>query len=419
MSEIPFAGTELPFPLGTVLEDKFILEKLLGRGAMGVVYLGYDRFLERHVAIKVLKSTHLTRDSIERFRKEAVTMATINHLNVIQIYSFGEKDGNYYFVMEYLKGNTLIHFIESHYSDGGYIPLDVAIGIVSQICSGLGAVHKRGIAHRDIKPANILISEETYHVAITDFGLTSLNPLKHDNFVEGTPLYLAPEAIKGKTRDTQLLHLADIYALGCIFYELLTGHPPFHSDNVISLLNEHVTSEIPIATELRPDVPTYVDSIIRKAMAKAPADRYRTCEEFKEELLNYRMPSNEKRIARPYLLIFDTGFTGEQVAMFIRNQNSRINIDVLSDQNEALNIALNDKPDAIVMVENRSEYSLLELCSLLRHSRIPIVLYLKSTESSMEFLYKEMGVAHIFAPPVDMYLLAETVSTMLCQSGCA
>ncbi|MBU1238914.1 protein kinase [Myxococcota bacterium] len=416
MSLSPIDSAELPFPLGTVLEDKFILEKLLGRGAMGLVYLGYDRFLERHVAIKVLKSSHLSKDSIERFRKEAVTMATINHLNVIQIYSFGEKAGNYYFVMEYLKGNTLIHFIDSFYKHGGYIPLDVVIGIISQICSGLGAVHKRGIAHRDIKPANILISEETYHVAITDFGLTSLNPLKNDNFVEGTPLYLAPEAIRGKTRDTQMLHMADIYAVGCIFYELITGHPPFESDNVISLLNEHVKSEIPKATELRPDVPSYVDDIIVRAMAKDPVNRYRTCEDFKEELLNFRMPSKEKRIVRPYLLIFDMGHTGEQVAMFIKNQNQSINIDLISDQNEALAIALNDKPDTIVMVENKGEYSLLELCSLLRHSRIPIFLYLKNKESSMEFLYKEMGVAQIFAPPVDMYLLAETVTNTIAES---
>ncbi len=413
MLRAPHSHAPLPFPLGSLLEDKFILQSILGKGAMGVVYLGFDRFLERHVAIKVLRKRNLTQEAIERFRQEAVTMATLAHRNIIQIYSFGERGGFYYFVMEYLAGRTLLEFIQNRAQNGAYLPLDVAIGIISQVCSGLGAVHKLGIAHRDVKPANILISELSYHIALTDFGLTYLNTDKEHSFVEGTPLYLAPETIQSARQDTSLAHLGDIYAVGCILYELLTGSPPFESDSVITILSKHVRDPIPKATDKRPDIPSYANDVIAKAMAKDPFERFRSCEEFKTYLTNQRISNTVLDIPRPYLLIFDPKNTAEQLQRAIRQHAPRIYIRVLAQQEAALASTLNDKPDAIVLVESPEKYSLLEFCSLLQHTQLPLFLYLKENSTAMKFLYTELGVYGVFTSPADMVDLTNTITTLL------
>ncbi|MBN2723094.1 MAG: serine/threonine protein kinase [Deltaproteobacteria bacterium] len=404
-----------PFPPGTVLEEKFRLEKVLGRGAMGVVYLGYDVFLERNVAIKVLKGRSMaSHEAVERFRREAVTMATINHLNIVQIFSFGEKEGYYYFVMEYIPGQTLATFIDDFYRASDFVPLDVAIGLISQICSGLGAVHKRGIAHRDVKPANVLISRDNYHVALTDFGLTSLSETGKDKFVEGTPLYLAPERIKSEVIKPDDLPASDIYSVGCIFFELLTGRPPFECDNIVELLGMHIHEPIPRVTLERPDIPIYIDEIITKAMAKKISDRYSSCEELKQELLSKRMPQVSSRFVRPFAVLFDDGNRAKELGDYLRREIPRLNIHEYQDQNEALAVCQKEKPDvALITFREDDQFSALELASMLSNSSVPMVLYMPEKQTSMQFLYTDMGVISVLSSAGEFPEAAESIRELL------
>jgi serine/threonine protein kinase len=395
---------ETHFPVGTVLENKFRLEKLVGMGAAGVVYLGYDLFLQRHVAIKVLRTNAMhNRDHIKKFRQEAITMATIKHLNVVQIFSFGEKDGYYYFVMEYIAGQTLEVFLQDFYqSDDKFLSLDVAIGLISQICSGLSAVHNKGIAHRDVKPGNVLISKEDYHIALTDFGLTSLTSSYDDHkYVEGTPLYLAPERIKSGKEHLEFANLSDIYAVGCVFYEMLSGQPPYYSNNVVQLLSKHLSSPVPSILEKRPELPIYVERIINKAMAKNPENRYQSCKEFKKDLLNARMPQSKIQRKQQMVLVFDDGKTGAKINDFFSQLGAIIEVALIRDYKNGIDLAFSEKPDAIIVIE-RSDFSLLELCSILSELKIPIYLFIGDGSSSKVFIYRELGVEGIYSSTLDI-----------------
>ncbi len=411
----PFAAD--PFPLGTLLEGKIRLERILGRGAMGVVYLGTDLFLERRVAVKVLKlKTVRNPDAMERFRREAVTMAHINHPNVVQIFSFGEKDDFYYFVMEHIPGRNLADLVEDYAARNDALPLDVAIGIIAQICAGLGAVHAKGIAHRDVKPANVLLAKENFRVALTDFGLTSLAPASRDRLVEGTPLYLAPERIRTEELPPERQHLPDLYAIGCIFFELLTGHPPFESDSLVELLDMHLHEEIPRITAERPDLPMYVDTIVQNAMAKDYARRYPTCEALRTELLQYRMPSRHEKYSRPLLLLLDADSDeGETLRSALHAQLPGMCVISSANPEEAISTALQERPDVVFITDRLNGSSLLELCSRLQSSRLPVFLFLSDADNSLVFLYRELGVRGVFVKPYPMTAILDLVRKTLTE----
>jgi len=413
----PFAAD--PFPLGTLLEGKIRLEKILGRGAMGVVYLATDLFLERRVAVKVLKlKTVRNPDAIERFRREAVAMAHINHPNVVQIFSFGEKDDFYYFVMEHIPGRNLADLVEDYASRHDALPLDVAIGIIAQICAGLGAVHSKGIAHRDVKPANVLLAKDNFRVALTDFGLTSLSPSSRDRLVEGTPLYLAPERIRTEDLPLDRQHLPDIYATGCIFFELLTGHPPYECDSLVELLDMHLHEEIPRITAERPDLPLYVDTIVQNAMAKDYQKRYRSCEALRTELLQFRMPSRHEKYSRPLLLLLD-GDTedGEALRSALRAQLPTMHVLTSPDPEDAIATAQQERPDVILVTDSLHGFSLLELCSRLQSSRVPVFLFLSDADNSLVFLYRELGVRGVFVKPYPMTAIMDLVRKTLTEKN--
>ncbi|PKN47301.1 MAG: hypothetical protein CVU59_03380 [Deltaproteobacteria bacterium HGW-Deltaproteobacteria-17] len=408
-----------PFPLGTLLEGKIRLEKILGRGAMGVVYLATDLFLERRVAVKVLKlKTIRNPDAIERFRREAVAMAHINHPNVVQIYSFGEKDDFYYFLMEHIPGRNLADLVEDYASRHDALPLDVAIGIIAQICAGLGAVHAKGIAHRDVKPANVLLANDNFRVALTDFGLTSLSPSSRDRLVEGTPLYLAPERIRTEDLPMDRQHLPDIYAIGCIFFELLTGHPPYECDSLVELLDMHLHEEIPRITAERPDLPLYVDTIVQNAMAKDYGRRYRSCEALRAELLQFRMPSRTEKYSRPLLLLLDADTEdGEALKSALRTQLPNMHVLSSPDPEDAIATAMQERPDVIFVTDQLNGFSLLELCSRLQSSRVPVFLFLSSADNSLVFLYRELGVRGVFVKPYPMTAIMDLIRKTLTEKS--
>jgi serine/threonine protein kinase len=256
---------------------------------MGAVYLARDLSLEREVAVKILLPAHAADAGIvDSFHREAVAMASVRHINVVQIYTSGQSDGLLFFVMEYVPGRSVAALIRELFGCGESLPLDTLLGIVDQVSLGLAAMHQRGIFHGDVKPANMLI-DESDHVAIADFGLVGSSKAVTDD-VEGvavnprhisggTPLYIAPELIAGNAVPPEERHLCDVYLLGVSVFEMFTGKGPFEGGTVEKVLRGHLFAPPPKLTKLRPDLPSALNPVIRRALAKRPQQRYPSCEE--------------------------------------------------------------------------------------------------------------------------------------------
>ena len=245
----------------------------LGRGGMGVVYKAHEESLNRFVALKVL-GKHLSEDDsfVERFKREAQSAAALNHPNIVQIFAIDEIEGQHYFAMEYVKGQSFQQIIKSK------DPMEpVAAGrLILQAASGLQAAHGKGIVHRDIKPANLMVDDRGL-VKITDFGLALLaagnTRLTSTGMFMGTPGYLSPEQCLGDDVDQR----TDIYSLGVTLYEMLTGVTPLNADSPLALLRQIIDVEPKDVSDLRSDVPDTLRDILRRMMAKNPQDRYPDC----------------------------------------------------------------------------------------------------------------------------------------------
>jgi serine/threonine protein kinase len=279
--------SEPPVAAGTTFARKYLLERLLGQGAMGAVYLARDLLLEREVAVKILLPAHTVDVGIvDSFHREAVAMASVQHINVVQIYTSGQCDGLLFFVMEYVPGRSVAALIRELFGRGQTIPLDTLLNIIDQVSQGLAAMHKRGIFHGDVKPANMLINDN--HVAITDFGLVGSSKAATDDVARvenprlisgGTPLYIAPELIVGRAVPPEERHLCDVYSLGVSVFEMFTGQGPFQGPTIEKILKGHLVARPPQLTKLRPDLPSALNPVIRRALAKQPQRRYPGCEE--------------------------------------------------------------------------------------------------------------------------------------------
>ncbi|MCC6746153.1 MAG: serine/threonine protein kinase [Deltaproteobacteria bacterium] len=276
-----------PVPAGTTFARKYFLKHLLGQGAMGAVYLAHDLLLEREVAVKILLPVHAADpELVDSFQNEAVAMASVRHINVVQIYTSGQCDGLLFFVMEYMPGHSVAALIRELFGCGESLALDTVVNIVDQVSLGLAAMHERGIFHGDVKPANMLMDENS-HVAIADFGLvgSSKTPThsahaEHPRLVSGgTPLYIAPELIGGRAIPPEERHLCDVYSLGVSVFEMFTGQGPFQGRTIKKILKGHLVAPPPKLTKLRPDLPSAINPVIRRALAKQPRKRYPSCEE--------------------------------------------------------------------------------------------------------------------------------------------
>jgi serine/threonine protein kinase len=261
------------------------VEAFISRGGMAVVYRAHDRRLGRRVALKLL-APELSQDERfqQRFLRESRLAASLDHPNIIPIYEAGESRGLLYIVMRYVEGSDLQALLDRD----GPLELSRLASILSQVGAALDAAHARGLVHRDVKPGNILIAsgagrEDPDHVYLTDFGLTkrssSLSGLTTTGHFVGTMDYIAPEQIGSKPVDAR----TDIYSLGCVLYQGLTGDPPFDRDDEAALLWAHLVERPPPVSTRRPDVPPAVDAVVAKAMAKAPEDRHGSCRELVAE----------------------------------------------------------------------------------------------------------------------------------------
>ncbi|MEA2430800.1 MAG: hypothetical protein QOI19_1273, partial [Thermoleophilaceae bacterium] len=252
---------------------------LLGQGGMGVVYLADNVRTGQRVALKLL-TPDLARSSgfRERFTREANYASSMRHPNVIEVYDAGEQGGVLYIAMQFVEGEDLKALLVRE----GRLDARRTVGILGQVASALDAAHSTGLMHRDIKPGNVMIAAgQPEHCYLTDFGL-SKNPssdsiaLTAQGEFVGTIDYTAPELVLGKDADSRL----DVYSLGCLFYECLAGQPPFPKDRDVEVLYAHIQDPPPRVSAVRPDLPTALDDVIVKAMAKKPEDRFPTCSAF-------------------------------------------------------------------------------------------------------------------------------------------
>lgn len=257
----------------------------LGRGAMGIVYQGYDPKIDRVVALKTIRKDRLAeskdgQDLAARFQDEIRAAGKLVHPNIIIVYDTGEDEEAAYVAMEYVEGDTLENLIQR----GMRFSREQVIDILGQICEGLEYTHRRGIVHRDLKPSNIMLVKGK-KVKITDFGISkavgaSSSLLTHTGILLGTPSYMSPEQITGKEIDGR----SDIFSLGIIFYQLLTGEKPFAGDNISTLLFNIVNKDPAPPSEVDPKVPSIYDEVVAKALAKDPAKRYRRASDFLQDL---------------------------------------------------------------------------------------------------------------------------------------
>ena len=278
---------------GQKINDRYEIIRSIGEGGMANVYLGYDTILDRNVAIKVLRGD-LSNDEkfVRRFQREALSASSLAHPNIGDMYDVGEDDGTYYIVMEYVDGKTLKQLLKKR----GTLTLSEAIDIMSQLTDGMAHAHDSYIIHRDLKPQNIMIKDDG-QIKITDFGIAmALNStqLTQTNSVMGSVHYLPPEQASGKGCTIK----SDIYSMGIIFYELLSGSLPFRGDNAVEIALKHMREPLPSLRAENPSIPQSIENIIKRATAKNPKNRYESARSMHEDLLT---ALDESRMDEPVL----------------------------------------------------------------------------------------------------------------------
>src|SRR6059058_663675 len=256
-----------------VLGERYKLEDPIGRGGMATIYRGQDLRMDRIVAIKVLREVYSTDPKfVTRFQREAKAASALQHPNIVQVFDYGQTDGNYYIVMELVEGTDLRRYLRSR----GVLAVDRAIIIAHDVALGLGAAHRRGIVHRDVKPQNVLVGRDG-SIKLTDFGIASVykdinaERLTTTGMTLGTVQYYAPEQAQGEI----VSPAADVYALGIVMYEMLTGHPPFDGDSPVAVAMQHIQDVPTPPSHINPNISPALEEIILRCLEKVPEMRFR------------------------------------------------------------------------------------------------------------------------------------------------
>ena len=270
----------------TVINDRYEIEGRVGRGGMADVFLARDLLLDRPVAIKVLFPEYATDPAfVERFRREAQAAANLNHPNIVSVYDWGSTDNTYFIAMEYVQGRTLADILKRQ----GRLTPTQAADVAIQVAAALGSAHRNGVVHRDVKPGNILIGSNG-DIKVADFGIARAIDASHDSnltqegAVMGTATYFSPEQAKGEMPDPR----SDIYSLGIVLYELVTGTPPFVAENALATAYKQVHDFPTPLNQLLPTITTEFEAIVAKCLSKFPERRYETAEALRDDLRRFR-----------------------------------------------------------------------------------------------------------------------------------
>jgi serine/threonine-protein kinase len=264
--------------LNRVFDRRYVIRRKLGSGGMADVYLAEDQELGRRVALKMLNDRHAADDQfVERFRREAQSAAGLNHPNIVSIFDRGHAEGTYYIAMEYLDGRTLKELLVRN----GPTPVPIAIDYARQILGALSFAHRNGIVHRDIKPHNIVVGTDG-RLKVTDFGIarSGASQMTEAGSIVGTAQYLSPEQARGAPVDPR----SDLYSLGIVIYEMLTGHVPFTGDTPVEIAMKHLSAIPEPPSKLRDGIPHDLDAVVMRALAKDPEQRYGSAEEMDADL---------------------------------------------------------------------------------------------------------------------------------------
>ncbi len=327
---------------GYKINDRYQIIKTLGEGGMANVYLAHDNILDRDVAVKVLRGD-LANDEkfVRRFQREALSASSLSHPNIVQMYDVGEDDGQYYIVMEYVDGKTLKQVLKQR----GHLSITEVIDIMLQVTDGMAHAHDAYIIHRDIKPQNIMILSNGM-IKITDFGVaTALNStqLTQTNSVMGTVHYLPPEQANGKGSTIR----SDIYSMGIMMYELLTGLVPYKGDSAVEIALKHLKEPLPSIRKINPSIPQSIENIIIKATAKNPKNRYTDARSMHEDLKTALDDSrkDEKRYMYPYPEndLEETKALDKELSQLAKKEDAKkeeVKIEEVTDEKRKTNITL-------------------------------------------------------------------------------
>jgi serine/threonine protein kinase len=401
VSDVPEAGA--------LIGGVYRVRGLLGAGAMGVVLEGEDETLKRRVAIKLIRPSVLDDRFRQRFRAEAQAMARVSHQNVLQIYAFGEHKGAPYFVMEHVDGLTLEGWVAEH----GSPALPLTLRILEQICSGVAAIHAANAIHRDIKPSNVLI-DRGERARVADLGLALLHGTEESSKREvvGTPTYMAPEVAFPTAGDEHNAtgQRADVYSLGCLAYELLTGSLPFTADNQMAMLFHHaVTAPIPPSVR-RPGLPALFDDVVLHALAKKPVDRTPTVDAFSAALR-----AAAEGVSEPVRILVaedNDDFRGA-LELALEMAFPGAELDCVTNGREALEAYDRKKPSVAIVDLRMPEMDGMELTGLLRsrdpNADIPIIVLTASGGPAEWKRLSAMGADRFLVKPVVL----EDIVTMV------
>ena len=345
--------------IGTVINDRYKVLKLVGSGGMGSVYLAEHEILRKKVALKILHYEQSKRkDTVERFKREAIAASNIGQDNIVDVTDFGyTEEGNAYFVMEYVEGRSLADVMKEKH----ILPLEFAVSVASQIAVALYSAHGKGIIHRDLKPENILLTtkDNVYpFVKIVDFGISKIlqddvtpderfRTLTKSGAIFGTPEYMSPEQAAGESVEPA----SDIYSLGVIMYEMLTGRLPFFDDNYMKILHKHQYEFPELPSNINPDIQPDVNAIIMKCLEKKPFNRYGTMKLLLNDLKNiYIKYKLEDKLSLAFLFNSGTVKSANPTADMISSE------DIIRMLNSS-----QDEKIKHVKVENRSSEKVLKI----------------------------------------------------------
>lgn len=385
---------------GTLVDGTYRLERVLGVGGMGVVALALDERLDRQVAIKFVRSALTKLPAMhELFVDEARAMARLNHRNVLAVYAFGDHGETPYFVMEYVDGRTAEQWLVDR--PAGTLPsIDDVVHLLEQACAGVEAIHATGTIHRDLKPSNLLIDSK-FRVAVGDFGLARApDPSAPNGPLVGTASYMAPETAFGE--ETTHEEARDIYALGCIAYEMLCGRPPFVGETDMNVLTQHVLQAPEPPSVRRPGIPPALDDVVLKALAKNVDERWLSASAFRDALLAAQRSSGDPE----RILVADDDPDWRQllVSALVSRFPSSV-IDQVADGAAALE-AFREKPYSVVLVDlEMPELDGTRLTVLLRAidsaHRTPIIVLTAAGGPSEWKRLSAVGADAFLVKPVD------------------